>query len=177
LNFYRLGACDLWRAAARGWFSENLLSGFRITRFLVNRLRRRLWRGAFCWFQHHLCKFSHARSFAHNFSSFSIALANWRNSSTPSLFGAYSRNVSPWRTASAMAMRWLIPGRIVSPSGLSDVPRSLPNTVFCITLDVTNAMTGFFVQALRLGLSQQIEDLLAGNDVQGRRRDRHEGHV
>ena len=58
VNLYGLRACDLWRAPARGWFSDYLLSGFRITRFLVNRLRRRLWRGAFCWFQHDLCKFS-----------------------------------------------------------------------------------------------------------------------
>src|ERR1035441_6986391 len=74
VNLYGLRACDLWRAPARGWFSDYLLSGFRITCFLVNRLGRRLRRGAFFRFQYHLCNFSHARSFAHSFSSFSIAL-------------------------------------------------------------------------------------------------------
>src|SRR5664279_5118092 len=60
------GLCDLLRTPARSWFSDYLLSGFRITCFLVNRLRRRLRRGAFCWFQHHLCNLSHARPFAHS---------------------------------------------------------------------------------------------------------------
>ena len=51
VNLYGLRACDLWRAPAGDWFSDYLLSGFRITCFLVNRLRRRLRRGAFCRFQ------------------------------------------------------------------------------------------------------------------------------
>src|ERR1017187_8024802 len=36
---------------------------------------------------------------------------------------------------------------------------------------------GFLVQALRLSFSQKVEDFLAGNDVQRRRRDRQEGYV
>ena len=51
VNLHGLRACDLWRAPARDWFSDYLLSGFRITCFLVNRLRRRLRRGAFGWFK------------------------------------------------------------------------------------------------------------------------------
>ena len=38
------------------------------------------------------------------------------------------------------------PVRVCYPSGLSDVPRSLPNTVFCITRDVTKAITGFLAR-------------------------------
>src|ERR1035441_10297606 len=73
-----------------------------------------------------------------------------------------------------MAMRWLIPGRITSPSGLSDIPRSLPNTVFCITRDVTKAMMGFLSRRWAwASLKRSRTFLLAitsrGDGVTGRR--------